>query len=264
MRGRTSPIPRRVHADHGARRSARTRPAGAQGPCEERRTRNASVLRGMRSEPPRWTTRPSQTLAYGDSLSGRASPAPPRPYRQPSTHPSDTPYLVTIRNRGPRPDGRGPRCVVVGDRDAQGFVEGLFLLGVQDKVAIITGAGRGIGAAAAVALAEAGADVVITSRTEADLAEVAAKIEETGRRARIVPADLSAPEAAAALADAAVKTFGRLDVVVNNVGGTNPRPLLETNHPTTSKNPSGSTCRTRTPSPPQRRPSPPWRAAGWV
>jgi 7-alpha-hydroxysteroid dehydrogenase len=101
-----------------------------------------------------------------------------------------------------------------------------FLL--TDKVAVVTGAGRGLGAATAVALAEAGADVVISSRTEDQLKDVAERITATGRRAHVVPADLSDPAAAGALAEAAVATFGRLDIVVNNVGGTYPRPLLET------------------------------------
>jgi 7-alpha-hydroxysteroid dehydrogenase len=99
---------------------------------------------------------------------------------------------------------------------------------LTDQVAVITGAGRGIGAATAVALAEAGADVVIASRTSEQLAEVAARVSATGRRAHAVPVDLSSPEAAAALASTAVAEFGRLDLVVNNVGGTYPRPLLET------------------------------------
>ncbi|SFW90339.1 SDR family oxidoreductase [Amycolatopsis australiensis] len=96
------------------------------------------------------------------------------------------------------------------------------------QVAVVTGAGRGIGAATAVALAEAGADVVIASRTESQLDEVASQVSAAGRRAVVVPADLSAPEAAAGLAATAVAEFGRLDLVVNNVGGTYPRPLLET------------------------------------
>ncbi|MEQ0564716.1 SDR family oxidoreductase [Amycolatopsis sp. NEAU-NG30] len=96
------------------------------------------------------------------------------------------------------------------------------------QVAVVTGAGRGIGAATAVALAEAGADVVIASRTESQLAEVAARVAAAGRRAHVVPADLSSPDAAAALASTAVAEFGRLDLVVNNVGGAYPRPLLET------------------------------------
>ncbi|HKS48746.1 MAG TPA: SDR family oxidoreductase [Amycolatopsis sp.] len=99
---------------------------------------------------------------------------------------------------------------------------------ITGKVAVVTGSGRGIGAAAAVALAEAGADVVISSRTENDLTEVARRVADAGRKAHVVPADLSDPQAAAGLAKAAVETFGRLDIVVNNVGGAYPRPLMET------------------------------------
>ncbi|MBB5851481.1 SDR family oxidoreductase [Amycolatopsis umgeniensis] len=99
---------------------------------------------------------------------------------------------------------------------------------LTDQVAVVTGAGRGIGAATAVALAEAGADVVISSRTESQLDDVAALVAATGRRARVVPADLSDPAAAGDLACIAKAEFGRLDLVVNNVGGTYPRPLLET------------------------------------
>ncbi|HEV8558184.1 MAG TPA: SDR family oxidoreductase [Actinophytocola sp.] len=104
----------------------------------------------------------------------------------------------------------------------------LDLFAIKDKVAVVTGAGRGIGAATAVALAEAGADVVISSRTETDLREVAKRVEDAGRRALVVPADLSELDAVAGLATAADGEFGRLDIVVNNVGGTYPRPFLET------------------------------------
>jgi 7-alpha-hydroxysteroid dehydrogenase len=93
---------------------------------------------------------------------------------------------------------------------------------------VVTGAGRGLGAAAAVALAEAGADVVISARSEEQLAKVAQEIEAAGRRAVVVPADLSDLDAAAGLAEAAVSAFGRLDIVVNNVGGAMPRPFLDT------------------------------------
>src|ERR1700722_13367146 len=99
---------------------------------------------------------------------------------------------------------------------------------VTGKVAIVTGGGRGIGAATAVALAQAGADVVIAARTSTELNVVAGKIAEAGRTARVVIADLSEPGAAAALAGAAVDAFGRLDIVVNNLGGAYPRPLLDT------------------------------------
>ena len=95
------------------------------------------------------------------------------------------------------------------------------------RVAIVTGAGRGIGAATAVALAEAGADVVITARTETQLLEVAARIEAAGRRAAVIPADLNDLDVMGQLVEAATSTFGRLDVVVNNHGGWMPRPLLD-------------------------------------
>jgi 7-alpha-hydroxysteroid dehydrogenase len=99
---------------------------------------------------------------------------------------------------------------------------------LTDHVAVVTGAGRGIGAATAVALAEAGADVVISSRTESQLERVAEQIRAVGRRALVVPANLAHTEEVAALAPAAYDEFGRLDVVVNNVGGTIPNALLDT------------------------------------
>src|SRR3546814_538128 len=94
---------------------------------------------------------------------------------------------------------------------------------LDGKVAVVTGAGRGIGAATALALAEAGADVVLSARSVDQLEAVAASIEALGRRAVVVPADLSDLDAVAALAGEAQRALGRLDVVVNNVGGTVPR-----------------------------------------
>ncbi len=99
---------------------------------------------------------------------------------------------------------------------------------IDDQVAVVTGAGRGLGAAIAIAFSEAGGDVVISSRTQSELDDVAERVRATGRRAHVVAADLSDPDAAAALAAAAVDQFGRLDIVVNNVGGALPRPLLDT------------------------------------
>ncbi|WP_323791224.1 SDR family oxidoreductase [Nocardioides sp.] len=99
---------------------------------------------------------------------------------------------------------------------------------VTDQVAIVTGAGRGLGAATAVALAEAGSDVLISARTQKQLDRVADAVRATGRRCLVVPADLSDLDAVAGLAQAAYDEFGRLDTVVNNVGGTFPTEFLKT------------------------------------
>jgi 7-alpha-hydroxysteroid dehydrogenase len=99
---------------------------------------------------------------------------------------------------------------------------------VPGTVAVVTGAGRGIGAASAVALAEAGADVLISSRTESQLNDVRDRIEGAGRRCVVVPADLTDLDAIAGLAQKAVDELGRLDIVVNNVGGSMPAAFLDT------------------------------------
>ena len=74
---------------------------------------------------------------------------------------------------------------------------------LDDRVAIVTAAGRGIGAASALALAECGADVVIAARTADQLDDVAAQVKDRGRRAVVVPADLSDLDAVAGLVDTA-------------------------------------------------------------
>ena len=99
---------------------------------------------------------------------------------------------------------------------------------LTDHVAVVTGAGRGIGAGTAIALAEAGADVLISSRTAAQLDGVAERIRAAGRRVVVVPANLNDTDAVAALAQQAYDELGRLDIVVNNVGGTIPNAFLDT------------------------------------
>jgi 7-alpha-hydroxysteroid dehydrogenase len=99
---------------------------------------------------------------------------------------------------------------------------------LDGRVAIVTGAGRGIGAATARALAEAGADVVCAARTEADIEATAKAARESGRRAIAVPTDVTISEQLEALVDRTVDEMGRLDIVVNNAGGWLPRPLMET------------------------------------
>jgi 7-alpha-hydroxysteroid dehydrogenase len=99
---------------------------------------------------------------------------------------------------------------------------------VTDKVAIVTGAGQGIGRSIAIGLAEAGADVVVAARTTADLDEVVARVEETGRRAYAVRTDVMESDQLEHLVDETLRVFGRLDILVNNAGGTAPRPAIMT------------------------------------
>jgi NAD(P)-dependent dehydrogenase (short-subunit alcohol dehydrogenase family) len=89
---------------------------------------------------------------------------------------------------------------------------------MEDKVGVVTGAGRGIGRAIALAFANAGADVVVAARTVSELESVAADIETRGRRALVVPTDAADPAAVDHLAGAALDAFGTFDVWVNNAG----------------------------------------------
>jgi 7-alpha-hydroxysteroid dehydrogenase len=99
---------------------------------------------------------------------------------------------------------------------------------VAGKVAIVTGAGLGIGRGVAVGLAEAGADVVLAARTESDLEEVASLIRSLGRRALVVPTDVTDATACEQLVTRTVEEFGRLDILVNNAGGAMPRAAMDT------------------------------------
>jgi len=99
---------------------------------------------------------------------------------------------------------------------------------MDGKVAIVTGAGRGIGAATALGLAEAGADVVLAARTAEQLEAVAEQARAHGGRALAVPTDVVENDQLVALVDRTMADLGRIDVVVNNAGGTTPRPFLDT------------------------------------
>lgn len=88
------------------------------------------------------------------------------------------------------------------------------------KAALVTGASRGIGRSIALALAESGADLVLNSRKADALEKVAQEVEERGRRAVVVAADLTDRDAAQGMVAAALAGLGRLDVIVNNAGGT--------------------------------------------
>jgi NAD(P)-dependent dehydrogenase (short-subunit alcohol dehydrogenase family) len=91
---------------------------------------------------------------------------------------------------------------------------------LSGKTALVTGASRGIGRAIAVGFAEAGADLVLTARTVDALEETRAAAEARGRKAVVLPADVTDRDAVRAMVDGAMAALGRVDVVVNNAGGT--------------------------------------------
>ncbi len=94
---------------------------------------------------------------------------------------------------------------------------------LDDQIALVTGAGRGIGRASALALAAAGADVVAVSRTVPELEALATEIEAIGRRATVVRCDVTNATQVADVLEGA----GRVDIVVNAAGGNIPEPLLD-------------------------------------
>jgi NAD(P)-dependent dehydrogenase (short-subunit alcohol dehydrogenase family) len=93
------------------------------------------------------------------------------------------------------------------------------LFSLDGKVAVVTGASRGIGRSIALGMAEAGADVVVAARTEADLETLVKEIEGLGRRAIAVPTDVTDRGALETLFDRTLAELGRLDILVNNAGG---------------------------------------------
>ncbi len=90
---------------------------------------------------------------------------------------------------------------------------------LDGKVAIITGAGRGLGRAMALRLANCGADIAAAARTVSQLEETAEGVRKLGRRCLITPTDVSVSEQVNAMVAAAVNEFGRVDVLINNAGG---------------------------------------------
>lgn len=91
-------------------------------------------------------------------------------------------------------------------------------LNVNDKVAVILGASRNIGRAITLGLADAGANVVVASRTVDDLEAVAEEARSMGRKALVQKVDCTKAVDIKAMADAAVAEFGRIDILVNNAG----------------------------------------------
>jgi 2-deoxy-D-gluconate 3-dehydrogenase len=98
---------------------------------------------------------------------------------------------------------------------------------LNGKIALITGAGRGIGLATAFTLAQAGADVALVARSEDELLSAAQTIRELGRRAVSFPADLSQTGRLPSLAGEIVATMGGIDILVNNAGTNIPQDSVD-------------------------------------
>lgn len=99
---------------------------------------------------------------------------------------------------------------------------------LNGDICLVTGASRGLGRAIALALAEAGADVVVTARSQDALEETAALITKLGRRALVVPCDVRESRSVTTVVERALAEFGGIDVLVNNAGGGEFRPLMDT------------------------------------
>lgn len=94
------------------------------------------------------------------------------------------------------------------------------LFSLEGKVALVTGASRGIGRAIALGFAQAGADVAVAARNEEDLKTLAKEIEELGRRSHVAVTDVMKREDIEAMVSSTVDALGGLNILVNNAGGT--------------------------------------------
>ncbi|MCP4383069.1 MAG: SDR family oxidoreductase [Hyphomicrobiales bacterium] len=99
---------------------------------------------------------------------------------------------------------------------------------LDGKTALVTGASRGLGRCMALALAEAGADLIITGRSEEALAETATDIRSHGKRAATLGVDMGVPDDCRAGLERALRDFGPIDILINNIGGRRvPEPIQE-------------------------------------
>lgn len=101
----------------------------------------------------------------------------------------------------------------------EGFLMNLFDL--TGKTAMITGASRGIGCVIAVAMADAGADVALVARSVEGLEQTARQVEERGRKAFVIQADVTRQEEVEGAVSTAIQRLGHVDILVNNAGGSN-------------------------------------------
>ena len=100
---------------------------------------------------------------------------------------------------------------------------------LSNKIAIITGAGRGIGRAIAIAFAKEGAKVSLVARTVSELEETAQLIEEYGSQSIVIPTDVTEPGSVTAMVQETISRYGRVDILVNNAGVSGPIGPLQDN-----------------------------------
>ena len=104
---------------------------------------------------------------------------------------------------------------------------GTALFSLEGKVAVVTGAGRGLGRTMAMALAAAGADVVVSARSSPEIESAAGEIRGLGRQSLAVTADITSPDDCERLAQVSAAEFGSVDILVNNAGINVRKPVLE-------------------------------------
>ncbi len=90
---------------------------------------------------------------------------------------------------------------------------------LENKVAIVTGAGRGLGREMALAFAEEGASLVLAARTQSEIEAVAQEVMALSRKALSIPTDVSVEEQVNRMVRKTIDEFGRVDILVNNAGG---------------------------------------------
>jgi NAD(P)-dependent dehydrogenase (short-subunit alcohol dehydrogenase family) len=106
-------------------------------------------------------------------------------------------------------------------------LRGTGLFDLTGRVALVTGAGRGLGRSMAIALAAAGADIAGSARSEPELQSLKAEVESMGRRGAVVTADATDEASVEAAIDATIRELGRIDILVNNAGVNVRKPIVE-------------------------------------
>ncbi len=131
------------------------------------------------------------------------------------THITDRGAIVQRVAVADRPAGAGALATLAADVPT---CETRVVGWLDGKVAVVTGASRGIGRVIALAYAREGADIVATARSTDALEQLAGEVGDLGRTALVVTADMAVPEDVESIAAEAVERFGRIDILVNNAG----------------------------------------------